>query len=338
MTPRAFLRIVMAVQALVFTTATVAQERLVEQPKTAGVHDGAGMFSEAAIREADASLRNLALGTGVVAVVETVGSLKGEAINEVAIQRARRSEIKGIFVFVAKEEKKIEVLASSQFRDAFSPEALHGVRKAFSEDFLKGDFDGGLRRGVKAIASVVATARIERKLPSSEATAEAAPTRSLLIARNQVRLTLEGARVIIDAAERKAAAMNLKSNIAVVDDGGHLLSFDRMSGARPASAYTAITKAVSAATFRQPTGPIPPGTASPDPILNLGIENAAAASGGKITALKGGVPVVVDGQVIGGVGAGGGSGEQDSEVVRAGIDAFLKLLESPKAAVDPVKD
>ena len=57
--------------------------------------------------------------------------------------------------------------------------------------------------------------------------------------------------------------MNLKMNIAVVDDGGHLLAFDRMDGARPASGYTSLTKAITAATFRQPTGPIPAGTANP---------------------------------------------------------------------------
>ena len=102
--------------------------------------------------------------------------------------------------------------------------------------------------------------------------------------------------------------MNLKMNIAVVDDGGHLLAFERMEGARPASGYTSLTKAITAATFRQATGPIPAGTANPDPILNLSLQNAALASGGKITTLYGGIPVTVDGQIIGGVGVGGGSG------------------------------
>ena len=57
----------------------------------------------------------------------------------------------------------------------------------------------------------------------------------------------------------------------------------------------------------------------------------SAASGGKATALKGGVPVVVDGQVIGAVGVGGGTGEQDAEVARAGIDALLKELAAANA-------
>jgi glc operon protein GlcG len=104
-----------------------------------------------------------------------------------------------------------------------------------------------------------------------------------------------------------------------------------MEGARPASGYTAITKATTAATFRQPSGPLPAGTTNPDPLLNLSLQNAAMASGGKITTLYGGVPVVVDGQVIGGVGVGGGSGEQDAQVARAGIQAFADQLAKPAA-------
>src|ERR671912_328362 len=139
-----------------------------------------------------------------------------------------------------------------------------------------------------------------------------------LITRNQVRLNLAGAELALKAAKEKAAEMKLKVNIAVVDDGGHLLAFARLDGARPASLYTAITKAVTAATFRQETGPLPP-KGEPDVLLNLSLQNAAASGGGKLTTLKGGVPVVVDGQVVGAVGVGGGTGEQDAEVARAGI-------------------
>ncbi len=115
-------------------------------------------------------------------------------------------------------------------------------------------------------------------------------------------------------------------NIAVVDDGGHLIAFERMDGARPASGYTAITKATSAATFRQNSGPLASGAASPDPLLNLSLQIAATASGGKITSLLGGVTVVVDGQVIGALGVGGGTGEQDAQVATAGVAAFLEKL------------
>ena len=152
---------------------------------------------------------------------------------------------------------------------------------------------------------------------------------SPLVTRSRIQLNLAGAETILGAAKIKAAAMGLKCNIAIVDDGGHLLSFARMDGARPASGATAMTKAVAAATFRQESGPLPAGGA-PDLLLNLGLQHAALASGAKLTALKGGVPVVIDGQVIGAVGVGGGSGDQDAEIAKAGIQALLNGLVEKK--------
>lgn len=146
-----------------------------------------------------------------------------------------------------------------------------------------------------------------------------------LVTRNRVLLHLAGAEVLLEAAKARGSAMGLKLNIAIVDDGGHLLAFARMDGARPASGYTATTKAVAAATFRQPTGPLPAG-GEPDLLLNLSLQNAAQASGGKVTSLKGGVPVVIDGQVVGAIGIGGGTGEQDQEVARAAIEALDAAL------------
>jgi glc operon protein GlcG len=125
--------------------------------------------------------------------------------------------------------------------------------------------------------------------------------------------------------------LQLKVNIAVVDDGGHLIAFERMDGARPASGYTAITKATSAATMRQPSGPLPAGVANPDPHLNISLQHAAAASGGKITTLLGGVPLAVDGQVIGALGVGGATGEQDAQIARAGAQALTDQLALPLA-------
>jgi glc operon protein GlcG len=155
------------------------------------------------------------------------------------------------------------------------------------------------------------------------------PNEPPLLTRGRVQLNLAGAEMILGAARRKAAALGVRANIAVVDDGGHLLAFVRMDGARPASAYTAQTKAVTAATFRQETGTQPP-KGEPDLLLNLSLQNAAAASGGKLTTLRGGVPVVIDGQVVGAVGVGGGSGEQDAEVARAGIQALVHEIHDKK--------
>src|SRR5215471_12784090 len=171
---------------------------------------------------------------------------------------------------------------------------------------------------VLALCLSVRPAPTEEKKPSE------------LVTRDRIQLNLAGAETIVAEAKKKAEELKLKVNIAVVDDGGHLLAFARMDGARPASGYTAITKATTAATFRQETGPLPKGTTQPDPLLNLSLQNAAAASGGKVTTLFGGVPVTVDGQVIGGVGVGGGTGEQDAEVAKAGIQALLDALAGKK--------
>jgi glc operon protein GlcG len=286
------------------------------------VRDSAGMFSADAVKKAREELSRFDREYHVPVVIETVESLRGEPVEEAATRLARASGREGIFVLLSKADTKIETLVSRPFRDVLSRSDARTVSDAFVKQFREGRFDAGLADGVHAIGSLLAKARLDGRV---------AARTSQLVLRNQVRLTLAGARKILEGAEAKASAMNLKVNIAVVDDGGHPVSFERMDGARPASAYTATTKAVTAATFRQPTGPLPAGTSSPDPLLNLSLQNAAAASGGKITTLFGGVPVVVEGQVIGGVGVGGGSGEQDATIARAGVQALLSDLGEPVA-------
>lgn len=148
-----------------------------------------------------------------------------------------------------------------------------------------------------------------------------------LVRTNRAQLTLAGAERAIVASRKQAEAMGVQVNIAVVDDGGHLLAFARMDGARPGSVYTSITKATSAATKRGATGPLP----SEDAVnthLSLAVENAAAVSGGKFTTLKGGVPIMYEGQVIGAIGVGGATGEQDAEVASAGVAELIRGFES----------
>jgi glc operon protein GlcG len=306
---------------------------------TSEVRDTAGLFGAGAITAAERRLRTIEKETQVATRIETVATLGGELIDDLAGRQARQSGIQGIFVLIARKESKIEVLVSRRFSEAFSRARIDTIRSAFIEAFRRQEFNEGLQRGVNSIQEVVGAAARAGELPkvaTSPAAVEldrsASPRTAVstdnqpLILRNQARLTLAGARAMIAAAEAKAHAMDLKVNIAVVDDGGHLLAFERMDGARPASGYTAITKATTAATFRQPTGPLPAGTTDPDVLLNVSLQNAAQASGGKITTLQGGIPVRVEGQVIGGVGVGGGSGEQDAEIARAGMQALADRL------------
>lgn len=146
---------------------------------------------------------------------------------------------------------------------------------------------------------------------------------SSLISTGQLELNQGGAELILKHAQQRAREMELKVNIAVVDRGGHLIAFIRMEGARAGSGITAQTKATAAATFRTATGPIVRGD-DPNLLLNLSLQSAAAAGGGKYTSLYGGVPVEVDGQIIGAVGVGGATGEQDAEIARAGIAALVE--------------
>ncbi len=141
-----------------------------------------------------------------------------------------------------------------------------------------------------------------------------------LVTRNTPKLTLEGARAVIAAAERRAQELHCPMILAVVDDGGHLLAFARMDGAKPSSVEIAITKARSAALRRSGTGPVMAGD-SPNLLLALGL---AMASPEQQTPIRGGVPLIVDGQVVGAIGASAGTEEQDLEVARAGSAALEK--------------
>lgn len=296
------------------------------------VRDTAGLFGEEAVAKAKERLQQVERAYRVPVVIETLDTLGGAVLTDVATRHARREVGQGVFILLVKREAKTEMLVSREFASLFSSPLKETVRLAFNHQFARSRFDEGLRDGIQEIETILSQAKTEGKLPLHDATARmtAGPSPALVL-RNQVRLTLAGARRVVEGAEAGATALGIKVNVAVVDDGGHLLTFERMDGARPASGYTAMTKATTAATFRAATGPLTlPGASAPDPLLNLSLQNAAAASGGKLTTLHGGLPILVEGQVIGGVGVGGGSGEQDAVVARAGIDAFLADLPAAK--------
>lgn len=127
-----------------------------------------------------------------------------------------------------------------------------------------------------------------------------------------LRLTHAGAQKIIEAAVRKAVEMKKPQCIAVVDEGGNLLAFTRMDGGKVLSIESAIRKAATAASSRAPTGGI-----QGDLEFRL-----AHATSGRLVNLKGGVPVIVEGITIGGIGVGSQTGEEDLEVAKAGLAAI----------------
>ncbi len=142
-----------------------------------------------------------------------------------------------------------------------------------------------------------------------------------MLTRNNIRLTLEGARAILAAAETKAREIKVPQNIAVVDDSGHLLAFARMDGAKLSSIEVALTKARAAALRRAPTGPSP-SAGEPSVLLSLGLP---LATDGKLTCIRGGVPLVVDGQCVGGIGVSAGTEDEDVQVAQAGVEVLAKI-------------
>jgi uncharacterized protein GlcG (DUF336 family) len=143
------------------------------------------------------------------------------------------------------------------------------------------------------------------------------------------RLTLEDAKVMLEAAERRAREIGITETICVCDDGGHPIALHRMTGARLTGVEIAIAKAFTAAGHRRPThrfneppgGPALPGNEA------FGIH---AMHPGKFAIFVGGFPVEVDGEVVGGIGVSGGSGEQDTQVAEAALEALRRTLAGPR--------
>jgi uncharacterized protein GlcG (DUF336 family) len=141
------------------------------------------------------------------------------------------------------------------------------------------------------------------------------------------KLTLVGARLALDAAEKKAEDIGQAMDIAVVDDGGNLVAFSRMDGARITSIDIAMNKAFTAAGARRPTADYAEIAGPGKPAFGIHASNQ-----GRFTIFGGGLPIVWEGEVIGAVGCSSGSVEQDTQVAQAGVDAVLDALRSQKTS------
>lgn len=132
---------------------------------------------------------------------------------------------------------------------------------------------------------------------------------------NKKVLTLDGAKKIAAAAEVEAEKNAWNVVIAVVDDGAHLLYLQRMDDALKGSVDIAIGKARTSANFKRPTMVFD----------ELAKTRPSIASIPNAVILEGGVPVVVDGQVVGAVGVSGATSAQDAQIAEAGIAALDAL-------------
>lgn len=127
-------------------------------------------------------------------------------------------------------------------------------------------------------------------------------------------LTLDDLKKIAAGSEAEAKKNNWNVSIAICDDGGHLLFYQRLDGAAPLSAHIAPQKARTAAIGRR-------NTKIYEDMVNGG--RFSALSMPEATHLEGGVPIVVEGDVIGAVGVSGVKSSEDAQIAEAGIKALL---------------
>lgn len=142
----------------------------------------------------------------------------------------------------------------------------------------------------------------------------AAAAESPAVGSKQV-VTLAGARAVAAAAEAAAREQKAAVVIAVVDDGGALVLLERLDGTQIASSDVAIGKARTAAIFRRPSAVF-------EEQIRSGRAAALALPGA--TPLQGGLPLVVDGQVVGAIGVSGETPKQDEDIARAGVAALAQ--------------
>ena len=141
-----------------------------------------------------------------------------------------------------------------------------------------------------------------------------------------LKLERAEARAMIAAAVAKAAEIGVLETVCITDEGGFPIALERMDGARVTGPQIAWNKAFTAAGHKRsthlfnapPNGPALPGNEA------FGIQ---WSFDGKFAVFVGGFPVVVDGEVVGGVGLSGGNGEQDTKCGLAALEALRALLE-----------
>ena len=135
------------------------------------------------------------------------------------------------------------------------------------------------------------------------------------------KLTIKDAELALEACKKKSAEIGVPMDIAITDESGNLLIFQRMDGAVLGSVQVAIDKAYTSAIFGVATGDegkvAQPG--QPD-------YGANTLCGGRVVIIAGGVPILHKNVVLGAIGCSSGTPNQDTMVAQAGVDAVVKTL------------
>jgi uncharacterized protein GlcG (DUF336 family) len=134
------------------------------------------------------------------------------------------------------------------------------------------------------------------------------------------RLSLEEARILIDGAAGKAREIKVPMCIAVTDESGHLITFDRMDGGKISSIAIAIDKAFTGAVARRGTHVYNQLCVPGQPTFGIHVTN-----GGHFSVIGGGLPVWVSGEIVAGIGVSSGSAEQDQVCAEAAIEYFYAI-------------
>jgi uncharacterized protein GlcG (DUF336 family) len=137
-----------------------------------------------------------------------------------------------------------------------------------------------------------------------------------------MKLSQEGCDIIVNAAVDKAKELKQIVSICVVDAGGHLMAFKRMTNGRTHNTMIAQTKARSAALTTAATGKVGrDGNEIPDHQV---LAQTLAVGPGWFISIEGGIPITVDAQCIGAIGVSGAPSAVDRQIAQAGLDAFNK--------------
>lgn len=131
------------------------------------------------------------------------------------------------------------------------------------------------------------------------------------------RLSLDEAEILIEGAAAKAKDIDVPMCIAITDESGHLIKFDRMDGGKISSISIAIDKAFTGAVARRGTHVYNELCVPGKPTFGIHISNE-----GHFSVIGGGLPVWVNGEIVAGIGVSSGSAEEDQVCAQAGIDYF----------------
>lgn len=139
------------------------------------------------------------------------------------------------------------------------------------------------------------------------------------------RLSLEDAMVLVEGAEEKSREIGVPMCIAVTDEAGNLVAFTRMDGAKISSIDIAISKAFTAAAARKGTHEYNQLAVPGKPTFGIHVTNQ-----GRFSIIGGGLPLVDDDEVVGGIGISAGTAEQDQIVAQGAVDYFLNKAGAAK--------